>query len=809
MNGGNLTWKLASAPFRKLQSQWISAVLSIAFVFVAIFGSVLVKGIVEEQSSSMKMIALGGAVRIDLGANELGDDERNFFKASTTSFSEASVFTSMVSTTSDEVLHTNPARITSVDQFYPLNGSAFIPAAADQKTVQTLLAKNGENFGAIVSPDLASRMGVEVGEIIEISGMDFTFTAPATSLPGLGLEENDWASTILIAKAAQIDLINSGGLSNYENYLTALVDTPDQEEWELSLRRKLGERLYDIRYANDQATFDEYDRLFLGLASFLIAGVILLLSVTMINIFEFLKSAENSIRSTLSGLGVSSIENRNITLLRLALSFGLAWIIATGLILLGLKFANLPSVGLGHIFKGSHIVYGLEFAFFNSMLLTGLAVAVAYRNKIGLRSWQSYAAVVLIILIILLSAVPLIPSIQTLRSALLIWVTGLIVIWISLSFGLRILSKISSLLGRKDRISKYVISLSTLRTIITLTSCIAIVGFFSGLERSTAELLRQTQEQTQKRYYILDVLVEQSKHFEDFMSKNRFEDLQSQNMINGRITTINGQFISGTGEGSVGREWPIYFSDREGSKVSAVNGKWWDSFETHNVVAIESRYAREHGIQRGDRISIQAGGINEVFEVRVIFETSILLEPIKPNIILNENAQGIFSLLTTYSFAASNINPEKLSELVSQFPNVDLISTQSSEIRNAAMLQVTNRQLTLMNYTVWCVSFVAILIFSLFITLRRQKDHLIYKALGAGKRERVWIELKKLLYPFIFSAIIGMVLTLLMVNFLMKDLFLGVVDSGIQGAIVSQFALIFASLIIYSLALLWTTRSPK
>lgn len=169
------------------------ACLALGVAAIAAVGSVraaIEAGLVAEGAAM-----LGGDAEISLTYRFPTDAERDWIAARAAATSEIAEFRSMAGTSADRAL----TQVKAVDAAYPLVGRVTLDPA--QPLSQALAGADGLP-GTVMAPALIARLGVQIGQQVEIGGTPFRLMAAITKEPDANASGFSLGPRTMVARAA-------------------------------------------------------------------------------------------------------------------------------------------------------------------------------------------------------------------------------------------------------------------------------------------------------------------------------------------------------------------------------------------------------------------------------------------------------------------------------------------------------------------------------------------------------------------------------------------------------------------------------
>ncbi|MFG0382396.1 ABC transporter permease [Pseudomonas sp. zbq_18] len=227
----------------------------------------------------------------------------------------------------------------------------------------------------------------------------------------------------------------------------------------------------------------------------------------------------------------------------------------------------------------------------------------------------------------------------------------------------------------------------------------------------------------------------------------RLEDLSTHALplypiVAGRLTLINGEPVQGIvskesqGERAVSRDLSLTWSQDLPEGNTLLTGQWWQSAQTEQLpgVSVESKLAESLGLQLGDRLTFNVGGIER--EAQVSSLRKVEWDSFQPNFYMIFQPGTLQDLPATYltSFYLPPQSERQLVELAREFPAVTLLQVEALlEQLRSIMAQVS----LAVEYVLLFVlaAGIAVLLAGLQATLdERLRQGALLRALGAERR---------------------------------------------------------------------------
>ncbi len=645
--------------------------------------------------------------------------------------------------------------VKAVDENFPLRGSLRSAPAAfapDQATTETPRA--GEAWAAT---RLMNRLGLEVGDTVEVGAHKLTITRVLTFEPGqvgnvfgmsprLLMNRADLPATEVIQPGSRLSYQYllagpEGALERYRKWLKSRLDPSHELVGVHEGRRAVGTAL-------------ERAERFLGLsviAAIVLAGVAIAMAARRYSERHFDMSA------MLRCLGASQHELLGLYLPQLAVVGVLAsaggclvgWLAQHGLLYL---LADLLPVApsdasawpvLAGFATGMIALAG--FALPPVMRLKGVPPLRVLRHElmpVPSSAWLVYGAAVLAIVALMWRYT----DSWSLTVTVLAGGAAAAALLALLGFALLALSRrLNARVGVAWRFGMNNLWRRTRASVGQILAFGLTLMAMAVIALVRTDLLTTWQSQLPEdvpNHFAFNILPDQVDRVHQFLDERRVAASQLYPMVRARMITLNGQAVreavtkEARGHNALNRELNLTWTLELQEDNHIVSGRWWRAGDTGRpLVSVEAELAEQLGIQLGDELGFSLGG--ETFSAEVSSIRSVQWDSFRPNFYMVFPPGMLDNFPATYmtSFHLAASDKRMLIELVRSFPaltvlEMDLIIQQVERIFRQVTLAVE-----------YVLIFVLLAGFAvLFAALQASLDDRLYegallRALGASRRQ--------------------------------------------------------------------------
>ena len=705
---------------------------------------------------------LGGDVQLEFTYRYADEDEQAWMEANTRTLSEIVVFRSMAVVPHDDGGKRALTQLKAVDSSYPLVGT--VQLEPDIDLIAALTTRDGLP-GAVMKPELAERLGLEIGDTFRLGLNEFRITARLVNEPdSTGGSVTLGPRTIVHSK----DLAGSGLLGPgtlFESRYRMLLDTDAGLD---AMRSDAEARFIDkgVRWQDSRngapgasAVIERVGAflVIIGLGGLIIGGVGISLAIG-----TYLDSKTSTI-ATLKVLGASQRTVFMIYLLQvmLLLAIGIGIGLVLGILLPHLfQGALMEQIGLPAIYgiylapvleaTSYGLLIGLIFSIWSLSRTARVKPSTLYRSQVEGTLFVPPVPylVVIVVLVTLFVAVAAIFSgtatltlyvaLGTTLTLVTLFILARVLRWVSGRYAASNMTRgrpalrlaLGSIGGPGPGTAPIILALGLGFTVL------ATVGQVSTnlVSRITGDL-----PQTAPEFFIIDI---QNVQFDDYMdlihSIKGVSRVESSPMLRGIITGINGQKATDV----AGNHWVlrgdrgITYSEYPPDGTLLTEGKWWPpGYDGEPQVSFSDEEARELNLKIGDRITLNVLGrdIDAVItSFRIVDFSSAGI-----GFIISMNPAALANAPHTYIstvYGTEDIGPRIVKQVSETFPNVTAISVREGITNFMQLLQSMIAAITYAALATLAIGFVVVIGATAREEASRIYEAAILKTLGASRR---------------------------------------------------------------------------
>jgi putative ABC transport system permease protein len=612
--------------------------------------------------------------------------------------------------------------IDAVSNQYPLRGELLVSTQSNNSNVESVKAPAVGNVW--VEPSLLGRMGVKLGDTIEIGVSPFVIAGVTSNIPDQGFGSVFSNPTIImnIDDLPKTELVQPGSRIFYRYLFSGESnELADFDEW---VKPKLNESQYwvDIKSSQNRLgkTLDTAEK-FLSLASML--GIVLAAVAVAVASRRYGQRHQPTV-AVFKALGATNQHIRKVYTLHWSLLCFLS--IVTGL------FVGYGLLQLGIMGIESYLALDsskLTLRPITIAITTGLICAVAFAihpiSKLietspiavikGFESSPSkklgvYLAIPLIALFVLLYMFS-----SDLVMSLSLLFGGILVSLVLLVLG-RFIMGLGRTAGTKAGKSLH-LALANLKRRATENS-VQLVSFTIAIKLlllitvMKSSILSEWQEQMPAdtpNHYLVNITSEQIEPIANFAKSNNIPTEGFFQVYRGRLSAINGEPTikidndkpqetdenladkteseeKPKGRRGMGRELSLTWKNEVSPLTKIVEGKWWEPSDTTPQVSIEKGVAERLEIKMGDELTFTIG--SDVFTVPVTSIRDVNWQSRQLNFIMIFNQATVADLPTT-SISAWKVSSDiknAVYEFLSDYPSVSIIDVDAIMVLVTTMI---------------------------------------------------------------------------------------------------------------------------
>ncbi len=606
------------------------------------------------------------------------------------------------------------SELNAISDLYPLRGQLKIKTSVNQKESTVVHAPI---LGSVwVEPSVLSRLGVELGQHIDIGVASFVIAGIITDIPDRSYRAFIAGPTIIlnIEDLPKTELVQPGSRLTYKYLFAGDSDAIDSfEDW-LKPQLNDAQRFYDAKQAQSRLsnTLTTAEK-FLSLASML--GIVLAAVAVAVASRRYGQRHQPMV-AVFKALGASLPHIRKLYYLHWSLlsliSISLGLLVGYGLLLLGINaidsYLSLEQTNLGYAPFGIAVVTGLLCAIafaikpIKSLINTSpLSVIRGFSSeklpRFGLHQLPPLLALFTLLMIFS----------QDLRMSLSLLIGGIVVSVVLLVFGQGLMSAgrtVGSNAGKswhlalanlKRRASENSVQLVSFTIAIKLLLLIVVMK-----NSIISEWQQQFPEET-PNHYVMNIAENQLDDIAKFVDNNNIESQGFYQVFRGRLSKVNGELLLADKDQSVkeeenntaeqqsdeqqsdeqqnksrqgmGRELGLTWRDEIPYQNKLLEGQWWQVDDQQGQVSVESTIAERLSIKLGDELTFDLGG--QIFTVSVTSIREVNWQSRQLNFIMVFNKSVLKDFPATYisAWMVPEQSKTELAHFFKDFPTVTMM----------------------------------------------------------------------------------------------------------------------------------------
>ena len=669
-----------------------------------------------------------------------------------------SEFASMVF--ANEKMHL--ASVKAITPGYPLVGDLEISKDPfsindDEIKIADSIPSPGEVW---VDSRLLEILSVSIGDELEVGDTALKITQVVIREPdGNGLSSFFGARVLInMEDLAKANLISPGSRVNYRWLMAGEEVLLANLQQEILPKMTVAHRFLTIENSQQQISNAlQRSTLFLLLAG--LVGVLLAAITIVVSAERFARLQVDQV-AVLKTLGCTKNKIRMLYLLQIGAVLFAATVIAlpTAFILQEsivyllktILAVKIPSISVAFYFYGlsapAIALFLLLFPFF--MHLTRVSAMKILRSDL-LVSQSHWLLRILLILVALLMLIiiyggPVRMTLSMVLGLIILMALGMMVAW-----GCFFL--LGKLLRHRGRTLRLVgINLKRHRSQSLLQVCVFSIAFMllAMLYLIRNGLIDQWQDQLPENtpnHFLLNISTEQVVELKKIMVEKNIQFSDIYPVVRGRLVSINDrlptedQYAYEVMEREANLSWVSNL--REDNKIIA--GKWWDkwtntlggdNFTGKAGVSVEADLAERLGLNLGDKLSFNLGGLT--LDAEVVSFRKLKWDSMQPNFyfLFSPNALASFSPMYLTSMYVSTDQKPFIAEIIKRWPSLVIIEMDKVINRIQAIISQVSRTIELV---LWLVLFggTLVLISTINATLdTRMRETAIFRMLGGQKK---------------------------------------------------------------------------
>ncbi|MDO6428240.1 ABC transporter permease [Thalassotalea sp. 1_MG-2023] len=600
------------------------------------------------------------------------------------------------------------SELDAVSENYPLRGELTIKRSINGDEEVVGGPKRGELW---VERSLLSRLGVEIGDIVEIGVAPFSIAGVLVNVPDRSYRFLVAGPSIImhVDDLAKTELIQPGSRLSH-GYLFA-GEQDNVEEYEEWVKPQVNDtqRWYDAKRAQNRlsTTLDSAER-FLSLASML--GIVLAAVAVAVASRRY-GQRHQSVVAVFRALGATISHVRNLYCLHWTLlsviSIAVGLLLGYLLLLIGanaiesyLSLDNTPltivpfitAIITGLICAVAFAIHPIKDLIQTSPLSVIRGFSVTKLPKFG--SHQLIPLIALFALLLMFSG-DIIMSISLLAGGILVSALLLTIGRLVMSAGRSVGTKAGkswhlALANLKRRASENSVQL------VSFTIAIKLLLLITVMKTSIIDEWQSQFPDDTPNQYLVNITEEQIAPLQAFTEEYDIPHRGFYPVYRGRLTAINGEQTirvrrdeteeevsqdkqeekseqESEGRRGMGRELGLTWRNDVPYQNKIIEGSWWQAEDKTPQVSIESGVAERLAIKLGDELAFDIGG--RTFTVSVTSIREVDWKTRQLNFIMVFN-QAVFADFPSTSISAWKVAPEKKDafyNLIAQYPTISMI----------------------------------------------------------------------------------------------------------------------------------------
>lgn len=523
--------------------------------------------------------------------------------------------------------------VQSVDEHYPLYGALVLEPPLP---LADITRKQDGRFGLAIDPVLADRLDIRAGDLVDIGALQLEVRAVIAHQPDRSLSANWRGSPVMIAEAA---LMTSGllGPGSRVDYDYRVRTDMDLDTWQVELFAAFPGTSWEVR------TFvDRSDRIGERLAQAGSALLIVAFSTLFIGGLGVYNSVQAYLQgklgtiATLRSIGLKDRALAQVYLLQILIMSGLSCLAGAllGFVLsvIGALFVQ-TQVQVNAIFTSALMpcllaaVFGLVTAMTFAAPAVGRALsvdpAVLFRSLDGVHTatprawWLATLAGGLCVVLLVLAVLPD----PVFAAAFVGTVLGLLVL---LDGIVRLIRHLALKMdGQAPTRRHFALHLalanlhrngSALRvSLLTLGSALTLLVACTVLISTLLETIAETVPEHSPDLVLYDIAPDQYPAVQEILLAHNAERADLVPLVQGRLTSINDAALAADSSLEAQREardeHKLTYRAGNVDGVTLVRGDWWPDDATGAWVVMEDREADQLGLNVGDKLTFEIGGL--------------------------------------------------------------------------------------------------------------------------------------------------------------------------------------------------------
>lgn len=774
-----LAWKIARRELRGGLRGFRVLIACLALGVAAIAAVTSVRESISAGLDREGAALLGGDAELEFTYRFATDVERAWLDANSVAVSEITDFRSMITRDDERAL----TQVKSVDDAYPLIGS--VTLTPDMPLSQALDGQGGV-AGAVLDPMLIERLGLSLGDDIQIGGVPFIVMAELTNEPdnasaGFSLGPRSIVRTTALASS---NLLQPGTLFETA-YRLKLPDGTDLDAAKITTKTALEDAAFRWRDSRNGAP--GMSRFVERLGSFLVLVGLAGLAVGGVGVSAAVGAyldRKTTVVATLKTLGADRATIFMIyafqigVLTAFAIAIGLVLGAAVPMMVAPIIESMLPVPAEISVYPQSLLeaaVYGtLAAAIFVTWPLARtekIRPAALYRDsQLGLKGlprWPYLIAILAMVALLIGLAVAFTDS----RSLVLWSFFGL-----ACAFALLVLSAtLLRLLARwmsqrnftKGRPSLRLAlgsvggpSGETLSVVLSLGLGLTVLSAVGQIDTNLRGAISNELPDVAPSYFVVDIQKDQIDGFTDQLTSNAgVKKYETAPMLRGIITEINGQ----DAKEIAGDHWVIRgdrgvtYSATKPENARITQGAWWaEDYTGEPQISFAAEEAAEIGLSLGDTLTLNVLGRDITSRITSFREVDF--SGAGMGFVLSMNPAAIQNAPHTYIatiYADETAEAPLIRSLSKAYPNITTIRVRDAIDRVVSIMTSIAAATTLGAFATLITGAVVLIGAAAAGEEKRRYEAAILKTLGATRLHVLWSFALRSLYMGLAAGIVA------------------------------------------------------
>ena len=588
----------------------------------------------ESISASLQSegaVILGGDAELQFTYRFATDDERTWMEDQSVKLSEIADFRSMIVFNDERVL----TQVKAVDNAYPLLGSVMLDPPM---SITSALEGVDDLAGVVIEPIILDRLGLAIGDVITLGGVELVVMAHLISSPDTGSDGFSLGPRSIVAKEAlsESSLLGAGTLFETK-YRLLLPEETDLDEFKKRAKREVAEGAFRWRDARNGAP--GVKRFIERLSGFLILVGLAGLAVGGIGVSAAVGaylSKKTAVIATLKTLGASrrmifmtyffqlGVISFGAILIGTLLGVGLLWVVLPFLQPF-LPVPVSPDLHIRAVLEA--LLYGslsaIIFVLWPLSKVEHIRPAILYRDSVtgvqGRPRWLFIGIVGLCVIALIGSAMILTGSVRIVGGAF-VGIAASMLLLVMMSWLAQKLAKylalrriISMTLSLKWALLSIASASSEIRAVfLSLGIGLTVLSAIGQIDHNMRSSIQIDLPEVAPSYYVVDIQKNQIDALEaQLEARASVSEYEFAPMLRGIITKINGQ----NARSIAGNHWVlrgdrgVSFSDEPPGNAVVTAGEWWPhDYNGAPQISFAAEEAEEIGLKLGDTMTINILG---------------------------------------------------------------------------------------------------------------------------------------------------------------------------------------------------------